>query len=272
MLDSLQIAVVGIGNIGRILLERLRAAGVPAENLIACDADPGRATRAMTEFGVRAAGLGDADLCAADLFLLAPPPKAVAEIVRVLGPHLRAGQIVVSMAAAVPLALLESLVPAGVVVVRVLPNAPSLVGQGMNPVSYPAAITPQARALVEAVLAPLGRTIEVRDDQMNGCVGLSGAAMRSLLPVLEGMTQAGMEAGLTPEAARRVAAQVMLGTAALALQTPLSFEQIKALTPMQTVDEPAVAEQFLEAARAAKAKVDASQRKLMDAWGSDGAG
>jgi len=79
------------------------------------------------------------------------------------------------------------------------------------------------------------------------------------------MTQAGVEAGLSPEAARQVAAQVMLGTAALALQTDLSFDQIKSLTPMQTVDEAAVAEIFRAAARQARDKIDQLQRKLEDA-------
>lgn len=267
MLADIRVAVVGIGNIGRILLTRLRASGVPADDLIVCDADPSRAEAARNEHGVQVANLTDPALCQADLFLLVPPPKAVVDIIRALAPRLHAGQVVVSMAAAVPLTLLESLVPAGVCVVRVLPNAPSLVGQGMNPVSYPATVTSRARQMVEAVLATLGQTIEVSDEQMNWCVGLSGAAMRSLLPALEGLTQAGVEAGLTPESARRVAGQVMLGTAALALGTDLSFEQIKALTPMQTVDEPAVTALFLEAARAARAKTDSLQRKLMEAWG-----
>lgn len=89
----------------------------------------------------------------------------------------------------------------------------------MNPAVYGASVTPDARALVEAVLATLGDSIEVTDDQMNWCVGLSGAAMRSLVPVLEGMTQAGVEAGLSERDARRVAAQVMLGTAVIALET-----------------------------------------------------
>jgi pyrroline-5-carboxylate reductase len=86
--------------------------------------------------------------------------------------------------------------------------------------------------------------------------------MRSVLPVLEGMTQAGLEAGLAAAEARRVAAQVMLGTAALVLETGLSFEEIKALTPMQTVDETRLSQLFLEAAQGAKAKVDRLQQKL----------
>jgi len=97
------------------------------------------------------------------------------------------------------------------------------------------------------------------------CKGwLAGAAMRSVLPVLEGMTQAGIDAGLSEADARRVAGQIVLGTAALALQTDLSFDKLKALTPVETVNEPAVAQLFREAARTAKEKMERAQEKL---WG-----
>jgi len=76
------------------------------------------------------------------------------------------------------------------------------------------------------------------------------------------MTRAGIEAGLRPETARRVAAQVMLGTAALAQQTDLSFEQLKALTPMRTVDEDMVTRIFREAVVTAKDKTDELEHKL----------
>jgi pyrroline-5-carboxylate reductase len=97
---------------------------------------------------------------------------------------------------------------------------------------------------------------------MNWCVGLTGAAMRSLLPALEGMTGAGIEAGLNPADSRKIAAQVTLGTAALVQQTDLSFEQIKALTPMQTVDETELIQIFQSAAHQAQAKVSKFQKKL----------
>lgn len=262
ILPEKHFAVIGAGNIGRILLERLRDAGVPPAHLVVCDSDTERASAAAERYGVRAAALHDEVVCQADVWLVATSPASVADVVKALAGTIRPGQIVVSFAAAVPVSHLEALVPAGVSVVRVMPNAPSLVGQGMNPVAYGTSATPDARTLVEAVLATLGDWIEVADDQVNWCVGLSGAAMRSLVPVLEGMTRAGVEAGLSESDARRIAAQVMLGTAALALETDLSWEEIKGLTPMQTVDEPAVAQLFVDAARGVKAKIDGLQRKL----------
>ena len=255
--------IFGMGNIGRILAIRLRAVGVPAKQILFCDSDPARAEAAAREFDARAISLSDSAACAADVILLATPAKVIPGILRQLAPTLTPNQVVVSFAAALPLSRLEMLLP-GVAIARVMPNAPSLVGQGMNPVAYGAAMTPQAKEQVQFVLDSLGESVEVADDLMNWCVGLSGAAMRSLIPALEGMTEAGIEAGLNRVDARQIAAQVMLGTAALVLKTDLPFEQIKALTPMQTVDDAALVRLFLDAARAAQEKTKANEKKLLE--------
>ncbi len=255
--------IVGLGNIGRILVIRLRAAGVPPESLLVCDTDAQRAESIAAEFGARPVTLSDESARRAEVLLLAAPPKAIPELLRHLAPYLTAEQVVVSFAAALPLEKLQTLIP-GIPLVRVMPNAPSLVGQGMNPVAWGLAVTPLARERVEFVLKALGQSLETPDERMNWCVGLTGAAMRSLLPALEGMTRAGLEAGFTEPEARRLAAQVMLGTAALALQTDLPLEALKSLTPMQTLDEAALAQTFLEAARAARDKTEANQKKLLE--------
>lgn len=190
-LSEKHLKIIGLGNIGRILLERLRTAGVPADALVICDSDPARAGAMAEKYGVRTVSLNDDAACAADAILIAAPPKAVPEVLVALATHLCPGQVVISFAAAVPLSRIEALLPPGVAVVRVMPNAPSLVGQGMNPVVYGSSVSPETRTLVAAILSTLGETLVVRDEQMNWCVGLTGAAMRSLLPTLEGMTRAG---------------------------------------------------------------------------------
>lgn len=262
-LASKQFAIIGVGNIGRILLERLILAGIPAEHLIINDSDETRAQQASRRFAVRVCALTDEALCSSvDVFLLAAPPRSVIGILRSLTPHLHEGQVIVSFAAGIPLRRLEAVLPTGVSVARVMPNAPSLVGQGMNPVAYGPSASAQATMLVQSILRTLGECMVVDDKQMNWCVGLTGAAMRSLLPALEGMTQAGIEAGFAEDAARYLAAQVMSGTAALAANRDLTFEDIKTLTPMEMLDENALREIFLEAARTAREKVDRLQERL----------
>jgi len=261
-LSEKNLAVIGAGNIGQILLERLRAAGVPDDHLVVCDSDKSRAIAAAKKFGVTPVTLADEAVCVADAILVAVSPKSVADVIHAIADQLLLDCLVISFAAAVPLANIEGLLHPGTPVARIMPNAPSLIGQGINPVAYGAFVTPEARELVEAILAALGETLVVRDDQMNWCVGLTGAAMRSLIPALEGMTRVGAEAGFLEADSRRMAAQVMLGTASLALKTDLTFEQIKALTPMETVDEAALAQLFFDAAQAAQEKITLAQRKL----------
>jgi len=256
------IAIIGLGNIGRILLQRLQEAMVPMANIIVCDTDPHRRESISAEFGVNAASPDNDTACEAILILITTPPETVLDILQSISPKLQPGQTVVSFAATVPLAKLEVLVPTGVAVARVLPNAPSLVGEGMNLVAYGAGVTPDARALLEKLLELMGEHLDVQDEQIQGAVGLTATGMRSLLPVLEGMTAAGVKAGFSEEDARQMAAQVMLGTAALALQTDLAFDEIKSLTPIETLDETAVAKIFHEAARGVKVEVEDTRLNL----------
>ena len=262
-LSNKNLAVIGAGNIGQILLERLQAVGVPAEALVVCDSDQNRANAAAERFGVRPVTLADEAVCAADAILVAVSPKSVADVIHTFANWVCPCRLVISFAAAVPLVKIEELLHPGTPVARIMPNAPSLIGQGINPVAYGASVTPEARELVEAILAALGETVVVHDDQMNWCVGLTGAAMRSLLPALEGMTRAGIEAGFSEADSRHMASQVMRGTAALALKTKLTFEQVKALTPMEMVDEEAVSRVFLDAARGAQEIMAQLQKKLI---------
>ena len=263
ILNNKEIVVIGAGNIGQILVKRLRECGTPAGHLTICDSNIERAETLTGKYGVRKATLSDEMIHTADAILLATPPKAVLEMLENSRKQLRAGQTVISFAAAVPLERLESLLPEGVTAVRVMPNAPSFVGAGLNPVAFGRKSAKEGRDLALAILTCLGDMLEVSDDLMNWCVGLSGAAMRSLVPVLEGMIQAGLEAGLSAGDARKVASQVMAGTAALVRLTNLTLDEIKSMTPMQTVDEGAVAQIFWLAARGAKEKIDQLQEKIV---------
>ncbi len=259
---SKRIVIIGAGNIGRILLERLTLAGMPVDRLLIYDREVSRAQQTSLDFGVHVCELDNEMLCSADIFLLAPPPKAIIETLATLAPYLHDGQLVVSFAAGVSLHRLEAIVPQGVSVVRVMPNAPSLVGQGMNPVAYGTTILPDAQIWLHCILRTLGQHVVVNDIQMNWCVGLTGAAMRSLLPALEGMTQAGVEAGFAEKEARHMATRVMLGTAAMLITRGLTFDEIKSLTPMETLDEAGLRNTFFEAARTAREKIDRLQEKL----------
>ena len=250
-LQDKRLALIGAGVIGRILIQRLLGSGLPKSQFMVCDASPERGARIQREFGVKVCPLTDA-CCRADIWLIATPPQAVIETIQAIAPRLEEEQLVISFAAGVSMARLEAHLPDPVAVARIMPNALSLIGRGVNPVAYGRGCTLTVRHQVQALLNTLGDSIVIEDAQMDWAVGLTGASMRWLLPVLEGMTQAGIDAGLTAFDARWVAAKMMAGVAALALDTDLSFQEMKALTSLQAADEEAIIRIFREAARQAK--------------------
>jgi len=259
-----RLALIGVGVIGRILLQRLEALHWPRQHLILCDADPARGARLQQEFKRKTCPLED-DCCRADVWLIATPPASVLPTLQTISPRLQPGQLVISFAAGVPLHQLEALTPPEVAVARIMPNALSLIGQGVNPVAYGRGCSLQTLAEVQAILNALGENIVLQDEQMNWAVGLTGAAMRWLLPVLEGMTQAGLDAGLTAADARWLAAKMMAGVSALALETTRSFDEMKRLTAIQAADEDEIRRIFREAAHRAKAMAEALEQSLTDA-------
>ena len=259
MLNEKHWAIIGTGNIGRLLFKRLLSSGVQPDHIFIHDSDPLRIEPVVKESWVSALSLTEEAFRSVDIILIATPPKAVKDLLSLISGWLKPHQLIISFANAVPLKRLEGLIPPDAAGIRVVPNVPSLIGEGLNPVVYGNRITNEAKTPVEELLAILGKTISVRDDQMNWLVGLTGASMRSVLPVLEGLIKAGTEAGLTPEEAREVAGRVMLGTASLVLQTGLTLEEIKAMTPLVTVDEDVLKNMIFNAARTAKEKMDKMQ-------------
>lgn len=255
--------IIGMGNIGKILVQRLLQVGVTNDRIKVTDVDTARVDGITAEFGVKALAMDSAGVADVDVIIVAASPKAVPEILKTMDGSLHADQVVISMAAAVPLSFMRKMVSKAVSIVRVLPNPPSLLGKGMNPVAFDPAEKAEVKELVKDLLAVLGDTIEIEDDLMAWSVALTGAALRTIFPVMDGMVRAGVEAGLSPEESRRVAARIFHGVSALALETDLSMEQIHNLTPMQTLDEAAVSDLFLETARNTRQKVEATQASIV---------
>jgi pyrroline-5-carboxylate reductase len=254
-LSDRRLALIGAGVIGRILIQRLEALNFPRDQLILCDASPERGARLQQEFGLKTCPLAD-ECCRADIWLIATPPDAVPPTLHTLAPRLSDEQTIISFAAGVSLARMEALLPESVAVARIMPNALSFIGRGVNPVAFGRGCSLDARAQVQAILNALGESIVLDDRQMNWAVGLTGASMRWLLPVLEGMTQAGLDAGLNESDARWLAARMMAGTAALAQETMLPFDALKEMTSLQVTDEDEIIRIFREAARRAKELAD----------------
>jgi pyrroline-5-carboxylate reductase len=202
------LAIIGGGKIGEALLSGLVRRG-GAEGIVVCERSPERAAELETRYGVPAVDLPGAAARARTL-LLAVKPQDIGTLLRLLAPHVDpARHLVVSVAAGVPTATVEGALPGGTPVVRVMPNTPALVDEGMSVLSAGAHAGEDHLDEAEALLASVGRVRRVPEAQQDAVTALSGSGPAYFFFLVEAMIDAGILLGLP----RAVAADLIVQTA-----------------------------------------------------------
>jgi pyrroline-5-carboxylate reductase len=219
-----RIAFIGGGNMGRAMLTALRRSGVPAERLWV--ADPHAPTRAALAHDLGIAALADnvAAVAAANVVVLAVKPQEMPRVVGELRDALqRYRPTLISIAAGLRCADLDSWSGGGLAIVRAMPNRPAVVGAGATALFAAAGATHAARAAAERVFDPSGSWVWLDEEtQMDAVTALSGSGPAYFFLLAEYMADAGVQLGLPPETARRLAVATLHGAglmAGTALQT-----------------------------------------------------
>ena len=156
----------------------------------------------------------------ADAVVLAVKPQVFPAVLPELSPVLhRRRPLVISIAAGKTLEAIESLLGAGLAVVRVMPNTPAAIGKGMLALAA-AEGTPEARIrAVEAMLAPAGLVERIAEGQMDAFSAVAGCGPAFVYPFIEALADGGVMAGLPRQQALTYAAQMVLGAAAMVLES-----------------------------------------------------
>ncbi len=215
----MRFAFIGGGVMAEALIRAVLARALAAPGEIAV-ADPVEARRAaLAALGVRAVEANAEAAAGAAIVVLALKPSIIPAALAPLGAVLTPAQLVVSIAAGVPLRTLESLVPAGVPVVRVMPNTPGQVGAGAAGFCRGAHVTDDHAALVTRFLNAAGLSVEVPEALMDAVTGLSGSGPAFVCLIVEALADGGVRAGLPRPVALLLAAQTVMGTGQLLLQS-----------------------------------------------------
>jgi pyrroline-5-carboxylate reductase len=207
------LAIIGGGKIGEALLSGLLRRG--AGNIVVCERSPDRAAQLGERYGVATPGLAEA-ADGARVLLLAVKPQDIDVLLSALAPSVDpARHLVVSVAAGVPTSRIEALLPAGTPVVRVMPNTPALVDEGMSVLS-PGAHAEEAHLdEAEALLAAVGRVRRVPESQQDAVTALSGSGPAYFFYLVEAMIDAGILLGLPRTLAADLIVQTALGAAVM---------------------------------------------------------
>lgn len=211
-------AVIGAGVMGETLLSGLVRAGRPVATLLVGEKRAERAHELEERYGVSVVD----NVAAAEratTVVLVVKPQDMSDVLAEIAPALRPGQLLVSLAAGITTAFIESHVPDGVAVVRVMPNTPALVDQGMSAISGGSHCDETHLAEAETLMGSVGRVVRIPEKQQDAVTAISGSGPAYVFFVVESMIEAGVHLGLPRTTAHELAVQTLFGSAAMLKET-----------------------------------------------------
>jgi pyrroline-5-carboxylate reductase len=211
-------AIIGAGVMGETLLSGLIRAGRPTAELLVGEKRLERARELEEKYAVSVVSNLEATR-RADTLALVVKPQDMAALLDEIAPSVRPGQLVVSLAAGITTTFLEARLPDGVPVVRVMPNTPALVDEGMAAIAPGSHCDDDHLAIAEDLLKTTGRVIRVPEKQQDAVTAISGSGPAYLFFVVESMIEAGVHLGLPRTTATELVVQTVVGSAKLLRET-----------------------------------------------------
>jgi len=213
-----QIAFLGGGNMGRALIGGLLRCGTRPEHISVGESFAGARDALAADLGIQATDDNAAAVEAASVIVVAVKPQIAGSVLTALKPILQQTRpLVISIAAGIRVAALESWCGAGVPVVRAMPNRPAFVGAGATGLYAPPNVTSAQRKDCEKVMQAVGEVVWVAsEDHLDVVTALSGSGPAYFFLLAELMTQGAIDLGLEPAAARRLAIATLHGAGQLA--------------------------------------------------------
>jgi pyrroline-5-carboxylate reductase len=213
-----RLCILGAGNMGRALIGGLLRSGIRPEQLSVAESQAAAREAVARDFGISATGDNAVAVAGASIVVLAVKPQDAAAVLQPLAGALAAVRpLLISVAAGVRIAALESWCGVGLPVMRAMPNRPARVGAGATGVYAPPAVGHEQRVAAEQVLQALGDVFWVRAEELLDVVtALSGSGPAYFLLLAELMAEAGTDLGLESAMAQRLAAATLYGSGLLA--------------------------------------------------------
>ena len=222
MSAALQIGFLGAGKMATALARGFLHAGLAhSTDLIASDPDETARGVFARETGAKATVSNTDVLRAARVIVLAVKPAQVNDVLAEARAAWTPEHLLISIVAGVPLARLEAALPGAARVVRVIPNTPAFVGASASAYAPGKTARPEDGQLAQKLFSSVGLALPIKESLLDAVTGLSGSGSAYAFLIIEAMSDGGVAAGLPRDIATRLAAQTLLGSARLLLETGL---------------------------------------------------
>jgi len=219
MVTDKKLGFIGAGNMGEALLKGLLKTGAakPAQ-LFASARRPERVQELEKTYGIHG-GSNNEVARAADVIVLCVKPQILDQVLRAISPDVARDKLVISIAAGVPIAAIERRLHPPMRVVRAMPNTPATVGAAATAISLGEHATDADLATARTIFDSVGLTVQLEESQLDAVTGLSGSGPAYLFLIIEALADAGVKVGLSRRASLQLAAQTVLGSAKLLIES-----------------------------------------------------
>jgi pyrroline-5-carboxylate reductase len=191
----------------------------PPERIRASDVSAPRRELMEKTYGIRTTGDNLALVQDAEVVILAVKPQVAAAVMEAIRPAAGPDKLVISIVAGLTTAAMAQRLPPGSRIVRTVPNTPVFVGAGMVAIAAGPGATPEDISLAEALFGPVARTAVLEERLMDAVLGVSGSGPGYVYLVIEALADGGVKMGLPKPLALTLAAQTVLGTARMCLES-----------------------------------------------------
>lgn len=225
----MNLAIIGLGNMGEAILSGILNQGlVKPENITAADKKFADAEFELpAEFSqITITADNKAAAAEADYIILAVKPQIINLVLEDIKKE-AASKVIISIAAGVKTELLAQYFGARAKIIRVMPNTPALVAEGMSALYYTSAVEADEKAFVDRIFNSLGKTVEVKEEAMDAVTGLSGSGPAFVYLFIEALSDAGVLKGLDRQTALKLAAQTVKGGAEMVLSSDKHPAELK---------------------------------------------
>jgi pyrroline-5-carboxylate reductase len=220
MAAKLTIGFLGAGKMATALAKGFISAGLTTpKQIIASDPFEGARKYFSDETHAKTTESNVEVVRFADVLVLAVKPGNVAELLDEIRGNISKKHLIISIAAGVPIAKLENGLGNSARVIRVMPNTPALVGSSATAFALGKSATAEDGKLAEKLFSSVGIAFQLKESLLDAVTGLSGSGPAYVYVMIEALSDGGVAAGLPRDVATKLAAQTVLGSAQMVLQT-----------------------------------------------------
>ena len=223
-----KVGFLGAGNMGEAMIKGLLQAGlVQAQTICATDVRVERLEQIAQQYGIRTAASNSALVAESDVVILAVKPQIMGAVVREIAGAVDARKLLISIAAGVATRSVRAHLGKPVRLIRVMPNTPALVLEGVTAIARAEGLDPGDLETAQELFGAVGRVVVLDEDALDAVTGLSGSGPAFIAIVIESLADGGVKMGLDRATAMTLAAQTVLGSAKLILETGTHPGQLK---------------------------------------------